>query len=329
MSELGRLLDDANQDSLARVVLRSASDDRPEPGAILGVAAALGVGTALVKTAAAHSAVRIASDLAATQIAGSAGVNLQAAALGGASSASLPLTLLFVKHLGIGLAAGALAIGGVTYAIEREKPAPATNAASQSSVGRSLRAKPQTKPLVSLNRDLAPVASPLEEAAPSGVEPVRFSAEERDLAVRRSVRAVPVSGGSAALSSAVQPATALPTAAFDPDPQPISEKVAVQPTLQARARDLKRQLAAEVVLLDRARAALLSGEPASALGVLQEYDSQPRSGTLEPETLVLRVQALHGSGDRAAATRLARRFIQRYPESRHVEAMRGLADQNP
>jgi hypothetical protein len=87
----------------------------------------------------------------------------------------------------------------------------------------------------------------------------------------------------------------------------------------------KTPLAIEVASLDRARAALASGQPTRALAVLDTYQRAFPRGTLRPEAMYVRVQALMEVGDRAAAHDLAVRFIAQYPDSPHVAQLAPLA----
>lgn len=331
MSEMSRLLEDADQDPVVHAMLRAAGEDRPAPGAILGVATALGVGASLARVTSGHSATQLLSEVA--NAAGQASVVAQApTAAGAVSVASVPVGWMIVKHLGVGLAAGALTMGGVAHVLDQGPSEQQPKLSAQNSFSEAPKRKPQISSALAREVPVSePAAAEPEPIPHSGKLPRILPVEPESAAPRSSPPAQVSRDTPTASGPAVAAAKSLPTAAFRliASPGSASENAATPAPPEARARELQRKLAEEVVLLDRARRALHAGEPASALKVLGEYGSKPRSGTLEPETLVLKVRALHGIGDRNGSAGLARRFIQRYPESRHVEAMRQFADPNP
>jgi hypothetical protein len=85
-------------------------------------------------------------------------------------------------------------------------------------------------------------------------------------------------------------------------------------------------LAMEVESLDRVRAALASANAGAALRELDAFSVRFPAAALAPEATVLRVQALLESGNRAAAERLARRFIAASPGSPHAARIRLLIE---
>lgn len=326
MTELRRLLDEPDADALARDLLRSAGEDRPKSGAILGAAAAIGVAAAFSKSAAASSAGIVGSTLAATELASGAATGLQVAGLSSVST-SLPLFGLIAKHVGLGIVAGAAVMGGVTYAVDQNEPV-----AERQTVAAAVTHTASVPPLQaarfpsSSSQETSEGALPEEPASPEN--PVAPGAgRETPLAKPVALHLV-----DAKLEPAIDSPKSnaeVPVAEFAIEAPAPSVDTAAPSQAEARATELSRQLAEEVALLDRARAALLRKDARDALRVLDEYGTQRRSGTLEPETLVLRIQALREVGDRPGAAQLARRFIQRYPESRHVAALRKLAFERP
>jgi hypothetical protein len=86
----------------------------------------------------------------------------------------------------------------------------------------------------------------------------------------------------------------------------------------------ERSIADEVEELDRARAALSTGEPKRALERLSRYDRTFPQGTLREEALRLRIEALVSAGDRATARTFAQRFRSLYPNSTHSERLKAL-----
>ncbi|HMF41159.1 MAG TPA: hypothetical protein VKQ32_10705 [Polyangia bacterium] len=71
----------------------------------------------------------------------------------------------------------------------------------------------------------------------------------------------------------------------------------------------------EIALIDGARAALAAGSPAQALTLLKVYLERHPHGTLLPEALAMRVEAIDRTGDHARARALARAFLADYPNS--------------
>lgn len=83
-------------------------------------------------------------------------------------------------------------------------------------------------------------------------------------------------------------------------------------------------LAAEVVFVDRGRAAFQRGELGSALGLLASYEREFPEPRLLPEVLYLRMEATARRGDSAQASVLAERIVRDYPRSPHAARARAL-----
>lgn len=113
--------------------------------------------------------------------------------------------------------------------------------------------------------------------------------------------------------------------ARDAAPPPIAPQAPL-PTLPAPAPRTVRptsppptdDLAAELALLRRARAALTGGAPADALPLLDEFERRFGAGHLAEEGALLRVQALCDSGSPARARAAAEQFARRFPDSPHA-----------
>jgi hypothetical protein len=86
-------------------------------------------------------------------------------------------------------------------------------------------------------------------------------------------------------------------------------------------------LAAEILQLDRARAALAAGDVAAAGRALEVYGASRPSPILAQEAALLRVRLLLAEGRRAAASELARKIITQHPSSAHVESLHSLANE--
>lgn len=87
-------------------------------------------------------------------------------------------------------------------------------------------------------------------------------------------------------------------------------------------------LTQELTLLDHARSRLAAGDPADTLTDLDAYAQQFPKGDLQPESLLLRVQALHQSGQRESARELGVLFLKHYPTSPHAKQVRALVELN-
>lgn len=86
-------------------------------------------------------------------------------------------------------------------------------------------------------------------------------------------------------------------------------------------------LALEIAAIERARHALAAGDAATALDALRAYDGLGPTPTLRPEAILLRIDALDMSGNRPEAVALAKRFLDQYPRSPHVDRLHRLVDQ--
>ena len=81
-------------------------------------------------------------------------------------------------------------------------------------------------------------------------------------------------------------------------------------------------VAAEVVVLDRARDALQSGDAQRALRALEEHRRRFKGGALAPEARLLRIELLVEQGELGAAA--ARAFLVDRPTSPHIPRVRTL-----
>jgi len=83
-------------------------------------------------------------------------------------------------------------------------------------------------------------------------------------------------------------------------------------------------LAREVELIDQARRALAVGNPLRAQRALAEYAMVTRTGTLDREAQILRIETLLARGQRAAAVALARVYVSANPGDPHVPKLQAL-----
>lgn len=149
-------------------------------------------------------------------------------------------------------------------------------------------------------RPPAPALAPVVVAAVADVSP-----SEPDLAPSVSrVEAVPV-----------------PVA---PAPEPkrrVHRPAAAAPDRKATPpRQVERQLLLE------AQTALAAGDPAAALVALERHSREYPTGPLTEERDALEVYALAEGGDKAATRAAAHRFLHRYPNSIHRQAVDAVLD---
>lgn len=89
----------------------------------------------------------------------------------------------------------------------------------------------------------------------------------------------------------------------------------------------RTDVAHEVALLDRARAALVAGDPAETTRLLDSLEQLP-DRSLAPEATVLRVRALLARGERSEAQRLVDQFCQQAPRSPQAASLRSLLEKS-
>jgi hypothetical protein len=228
-------------------------------------------------------------------------VMAEQAALGGAAITK-PLTLVSIlKWLGVGMTAGALVGGGAHVA---------SRPARVGIVARSVPAAPEVAPgtqgeLRDVPRAIVPPPPPAEpelEQAPG--EPAPDRARPSSAAVPSAVATPPVAVGSPHGS----------TASFEAAPPPA--------VADAQALSLSE----EVHALDAARRELAAGRARSALTTIDAYRARFPQGSLRTEATVLRVEALLGSGNRAAAELEANAIVRAAPGSRHAARVLDLLE---
>lgn len=86
-----------------------------------------------------------------------------------------------------------------------------------------------------------------------------------------------------------------------------------------------QSLSREIAMIDASRRALSSGNAAAALAQLDQYAASLRTGTLDREAQLLRIDALALAGQRAAALGLAERYLASYPNDPHAARLRELS----
>ena len=294
------------EDDFTRALLRSAEGDEPSNAAYAKAAAALGVG----------ASIGVGASLAAPSAvaAGAAGV----ARWSGLSAARL-------WALGV---SGALLVGGSALLLHLRTPA------SQA------RGGVNSKPGVALHASAASAAAPVVALSPSITAPVAApSIAPQAAAAQAASRAASASAEPSPSSVA---ATVAPSVAFVSSGEPRASSVARRPSAlkpaasafvsafaQAQA-DAEAQassgssLAEQVQSLDRARVALNSGNPGSALAEISRYRKAWPHGVFLTEASVLEIEALAARGERSLAATRAASFVAAHPDSPQAERLRRL-----
>jgi hypothetical protein len=262
-------LKDKYRGGLEGTLLGSARGDAPSARARGRAFVALGVGSAALGVPAATTAA--------------------AGAAGAKTVASVGL-LAAVKWGGIGLAVGALTVGGIRQAPKifggaETRAATVADGKSHPGTDRSGNIAPRIEPDVPLASAVEPAAPEPPVVAPRAAPP----SESRASALAEPLHVSPP--GSK---------TALP--------------------LDALAES---HLAEEVAALDRARR-LVATDPERALRQLDEYEQRFPHGDLAPEALVLRIEALVRAGERARAEVLATSYLASHPKSPHAKRIRTI-----
>jgi hypothetical protein len=118
----------------------------------------------------------------------------------------------------------------------------------------------------------------------------------------------------------------LPPALTPPKPPPAVQLQATEPAADANQRFRNStadiQLSREIALLDQARGELARGNAAAALATLAQRERELSRRVLEPEAVVVRVQALLASGQRARATAIAEAAIATEPGGSYAQRLR-------
>jgi hypothetical protein len=236
--------------------------------------------------------------LGATSVAAGASAGT-AAGVGGTAKVTLPLTgSLFAKWTALGVTVATLAVGAATVATE----APPTARAPATSVVLTAR------PLAGATQATAqPLMAPPDAGEVTPHAPPANTSPD----------ATPVA------STADRPREATKTPPAAPRPTAPADVPASGAPLDAET------LAAEVQSIDRARAALATGQATQTLAVLDEYERRFRHRGFAPEALYLRMEAWTALGRTAEARAAAERLLASYPNSLHGTRARAVLSKNP
>jgi TolA-binding protein len=92
----------------------------------------------------------------------------------------------------------------------------------------------------------------------------------------------------------------------------------------ARLAPVDSSLTAELTALEGARRALLSHDYSQSLRLLDDYTHRFPKRKLASEATVLRIEALAARGDRDAAARIGRDFLQNHPNGPYAQRVRSV-----
>ncbi len=120
---------------------------------------------------------------------------------------------------------------------------------------------------------------------------------------------------------AVPVASPAPTVTSEPEAVPAAALPKVAPRPAPAADD---SLTAELAAIEQARSALLNRDYGQALRLLDDYAHHFSKHRLRSEATVLRIEALAGRGDRDAATRVGRDFLQNHPNGPYAQRVRSV-----
>jgi len=323
-------------DSFELALLDSTRQDIPPPHALRRTAAALGValpaaGLQLLGGASASSGVAATAG----QATGASSTIGAAVTLAQPVASKVTLAMV-IKHVGVGLVAGTVTVGGAQGAyhvmsspqsrpvadIELMAPLPGSEHVSASapkrvahpleSTSEPVRADEPQTPRSDRSRADAARKAYAEDVGPSDAE-IEHSSTEGD---------EPGDDGAGALAAEVDPdsvaAFALPSAEKPADP-PAAERVREEPQGPVLERSF----------LARARAAIGRRDPAAALRQLDAHAARFPRGKLKGQANLLRVEALLLAERREEALSVGRREILRAPSRQKVKRIRELFDRKP
>lgn len=287
MSDPERLFD-TEGDAFELGLLRSAMADKGSESAFGRTLAAMGAAAGLSATA-----------MAATALTATHGGALGTAAAPVSAGGSV---LGMLKAISVGALAGVLTLAAVELA------APGAIVPSRARETAAL-ARPDAPPDAPVVR---PAATP---AAPTAVSDVAPAAQPES-----GERPAPVAPHGAAKP----PSSAGEKAHDDRSAAPLAAEPAAPPPSASSAAPHATSLQAEMAAIERVRAALGAGDPRGAIALLDRMQADFPRPALGQEAVVLRIEALVASGDRARAQALADAFFAAESSSPHALRVRAL-----
>jgi hypothetical protein len=183
--------------------------------------------------------------------------------------------------------------------------------------------------LISAERLAAARSQPAPERTLPEAAPERLAAgtsESRELTSEsRELTAIPGSPGQRSRTHAANPTHphSGPGERELATPEPAApSRAPLRADAPRAAPDITQQLA----LLQQVQKALRTGEHERALELLDEHAGELDHGEFDAEARLMRIEALTGAGQPAAAGRLARDFLTRFPHSPLADRVRRLTE---
>jgi len=150
-----------------------------------------------------------------------------------------------------------------------------------------------------------------------------FSAGSKSTTVAQHVTPPAVVHKPSAAEPVVAPPAAVVADAVSPEPEPVPATAPLRSSPRLAA-GTDESLTAELTAIDQARSALLARDYSQTLRLLDDYSRHFSKHRLRSEATVLRIEALAGRGDRDAATRVGREFLQNHPNGPYAQRVRSV-----
>jgi hypothetical protein len=320
-------------DPFELALLGSTRQDVPPPQALRRVATALGVALPAAGLPLLGSAGASGGAISTAAPATGASTTIGAAVTAAQPVASKITLAVVAKHIGVGMLAGTVTVGGAqgayhvmsspesrpTATVEVAAPVAAREHGSPATPRRTTHPLDTTSGVMGADDPPIPLADLPHEAsvrnelaqrlAPTGTEPGHSSVDVDE----------PLQGGANPVPAEVDPKS---VAAFA---LPSAESPVAPPAAQPAHRHPAR-LTSERRCLARARSALGRRDPAEALRLLDAHAIRFPRGKLKGHANVLRVEALLQAERREEALSVGRREILRAPSRQKVKRIRALFD---
>jgi hypothetical protein len=249
----------------------------------------------------------------------------------GAAGAAVATTTTATVAAKAGVLAGVVMAIGLAGTLARvmlvtEPPAPSSAAASRSESS-PLRSPPATTNAPRATTKVPPASAGADAArSPSGsvrsstpVAPSPSRSPTAELHPLRSAKALPAGGAQEPLGQSQAAASEIVGRSA---PGVSSDSIAEVPSSSVPPEPPRHDLAAEVALLHRAHAALRSGQPATALSLIEQGASLNR-GPLAEQAEIVRIAALCQTGREQDARAAVDRFVAQWPSSPATTRLRG------
>ncbi len=166
-----------------------------------------------------------------------------------------------------------------------------------------------------------------------GIVSAAFIAKHRENSGLAAQNVSPPTSAALVVEAHEPPSAAPPSepgaVAEAPSATPIISNGVAQAAPRADASDKpdssKDALAAEIRMIDEARARLRHGDAQGSLETLARYDQLvKRGGSMRAEATVVRIEALQANGDATRASALGERFLAKNPDSPYADYVKRI-----